>query len=505
MPNGSTYSYPAGCGGTTDPLSCYNDCWQNCATGAAGCVIWCQNNDPSGNYKKYQQAQSTNLQTPSEFYGGAGSSIRGNWAMLTYPEHRYTILSQLVNGSTSLEPFTLAITTNLMNNGIFVAWENGTIESLTSPGPGQVQGWRPGGVMGSLSNLIVSTYSNPPASTGKYIQYLAENAGFPQVVSQAYAAQGTGFNTLNPVMDLWKLTRGLTYGLFALVFVILGLMIMLRYKVDPKTVVSLQNSLPRVILTLILITFSYPIVGFLIDIMYVLIAAIFNLVKMSGMLNATELQLAQTTVESKNIFESFQLLAQVSSSVGKSLNTILLSIFQLFGADVSGIPGVGGIVSTLGGLIISIMVVRALFQAFIQLLFAYGGIIFGAILGPIAILPDVVPGQNAFINWLKMILSSVLTFPLVVLLLLMGQIFSTTSFSSKAAGAASQTFFAPPLIGIGDANTFRGIMALLIILLLPAVSQMVQDLLGTKAFKYGAIWEESFKWIRSKASTVARI
>src|SRR5258708_14361646 len=54
-------------------------------------------------------------------------------------------------------------------------------------------------------------------------------------------------------------------------------MIMFRVKISPQVVVSVQSALPKIAIALVLVTFSYAIAGFLIDIMYVFVG-LFSLV-----------------------------------------------------------------------------------------------------------------------------------------------------------------------------------------------------------------------------------
>ncbi len=123
-------------------------------------------------------------------------------------------------------------------------------------------------LFGQAVNLMVLPYKNPPAS-GAYWAYSGlQNAGF---VPKTFAAEGVGFASLRPIQDLWKIFRDLSYILLVLFLIIIGFMIMFRVKVNPQTIVKLENSLPRIILALILITFSFAIAGFLIDLMYVII------------------------------------------------------------------------------------------------------------------------------------------------------------------------------------------------------------------------------------------
>lgn len=51
-------------------------------------------------------------------------------------------------------------------------------------------------------------------------------------------------------------------------------MIMFRVKISPQTIITVQSALPKIALALILITFSYPIAGLLVDLMYVVIGII---------------------------------------------------------------------------------------------------------------------------------------------------------------------------------------------------------------------------------------
>jgi len=49
---------------------------------------------------------------------------------------------------------------------------------------------------------------------------------------------------------------------------------MFRAKINPQTVISVENSLPKIVVALLLITFSFPIAGFLIDLTYISIGII---------------------------------------------------------------------------------------------------------------------------------------------------------------------------------------------------------------------------------------
>jgi hypothetical protein len=128
-------------------------------------------------------------------------------------------------------------------------------------------------LFGFMTNLIVLPYANPPAS-GVYWAYSGlQNAGF---VPKTYAAEGIGFAAIKPFMSIWKVFRDISYMLLVLVLIAIGFMIMFRAKLNPQTVISVENSLPKIVVALLLITFSFPIAGFLIDLMYVMILLVIS-------------------------------------------------------------------------------------------------------------------------------------------------------------------------------------------------------------------------------------
>lgn len=121
---------------------------------------------------------------------------------------------------------------------------------------------------GSISSIVASPYLYQPASG---IQWTFASLGHAGFVPRTYAAEGIGFAALSPLSNLWKLFRDVSYVLLVLVIIGIGFMIMFRTKLDPQTVISVESSLPRIIVALIMITFSYAIAGFLIDLMYMVI------------------------------------------------------------------------------------------------------------------------------------------------------------------------------------------------------------------------------------------
>jgi hypothetical protein len=148
--------------------------------------------------------------------------------------------------------------------------------------------------MTQLSGLLTTSAQNPtvaaaniPAKQNLWglvfasdrplsgISYAREKLQKLSLVPVAHARTvGFGFNKLEVIQDMWKAFRDIAFGLFVIVAVVFAFMIMFRVKLSPQTVISVQSALPKIIVALILVTFSYAIAGLLIDLMYVVIGLI---------------------------------------------------------------------------------------------------------------------------------------------------------------------------------------------------------------------------------------
>lgn len=87
-----------------------------------------------------------------------------------------------------------------------------------------------------------------------------------QAANTVYGSQ-SGFEYLkNLKVDLlWSETRNIAYLFFVVAMIIIGFMIMFRKNLPGQVVVSVGNSIPRVVLSLVLVTFSFAISGLMLD------------------------------------------------------------------------------------------------------------------------------------------------------------------------------------------------------------------------------------------------
>lgn len=332
-----------------------------------------------------------------------------------------------------------------------------------------------------VGNYLAAMYSNPPADTVAFVQDMGQNLGF---MPKAYA-QGVGFSGLAPLLGLWKAFRNIAYILLALVMVVIGFMVMFRKKIDPKTVVTVQNALPRIVITLLLITFSYAIVGLLIDLMYLIILLAVAVIGGSG-IQGVDIPFLQNLYTSGNFGE---MVGRVFSSLnifgaGTAITGAIPVVSTVIGGIVGGGPIgalVGGFLGTIGAAVIGgvtnqpggalapllyLFFALALFFGVIRILFmlvmAYIQIILAVVIGPIQILLEAVPGTNGFMSWLTNLIANLAAFPITAVLLLIGDVIGQ---NVKKGG----TLWQPPFIPGGTGDLVIAIIGVGITLSIPGV------------------------------------
>ncbi len=387
-------------------------------------------------------------------------------------------------------------------------------------------------VFGFISNLIVLPYTSPPAS-GIYWAYNGlQNAGF---VPKTFAAEGIGFGAVKPISRIWNVFRDVAYLVLVLVIVTVGFMIMFRAKINPQTVVSIENSLPKIVLSLIFITFSFAIAGFLIDLMYVLIALVISVIGTAGGFDIAKLQqqyllagpgqiLAGLTNNSPGgwsilwtlpnaIIDLVPFFSVTIRIIGSLLglywiwpwlsNTFGAHIIEFFNIDVEAslagflgvtldglIKGTAGVITslvflgiamTLGaiviiplllGVVIFITLVFIFFRILFLLFSSYLRILLLVVISPLYLLLEAIPGQSTFTGWLKNLISELLTFPLVIGVFVLASLI----ISNTSSGELIQF---PFLVGI-NSQSFGFILGMLLLFMTPDLIKMAKGFILPK-------------------------
>jgi len=255
------------------------------------------------------------------------------------------------------------------------------------------------GVLGATMAMTTGILENQPnLETFAYLKRsLANNILSPQPV---YAA--TGAKSLEAVMGIWSAMRNIAYGLTVVILVVIGFMVMFRYQTDPRTVITFVSALPRIIISLVLITFSYPLAGFIIDLGRVL----------KSLIDASFGSIAGFTLTPLEPFQVMRRFIMVFSPLQVlDAKTILLGHTNIY-------IGGTGITSAFISLVVTIVAVVVAFILFFTLIFRYAAIFIQVIFAPLAFLWGALPGQEDTITgWFKSFVVNVVCFPVIYLMI----------------------------------------------------------------------------------------
>lgn len=330
--------------------------------------------------------------------------------------------------------------------------------------------------LAGATNLITALYLNPPASG---VQYVAQQIRKFNPVQDAYAQTGgIGFNALSPVQNVWGAFRNISYLGFIIVFIVIGFMVMFRSKISPQAVATVQDSLPRVVVALILVTFSYAIVGLMIDAMFVILNVLINALDQAQLINAG---VVNSTVINSNVFSVvINSDKEIFGAVFQAINGIINSMVSgAFGKFLGGIGG--GVVAIMAG----IAMLFIMFRIFVMLLMSYISIIILTVFAPFILLFQALPGSNGAKEWFKQIGANIAVFPTVALMFILGGMLGGIT----ALGATNAGQFSGQNNLVGQFPLFTGglniqnigsLIGLGILFMTPAAAKIVKDRFGIK-------------------------
>lgn len=357
-----------------------------------------------------------------------------------------------------------------------------------------------GGTLGISQGIVLAMTTTPPIHPVEYLADLGKSFG----VTPAYAqVGGSGQNVLNPILEIWKLMRNLAYLIMIVVFLVIGLMIIFRQKINPQTTISVQAALPSLVIGLILITFSYFLASLIVDLAFVGAQVAGTILEAAHIVNfgTTQTVLSQHNVIT--IFSSFMssvsigqvngtavsvfnILNQgiiaaivrtvsflVACGIGAQFGLLLIPINPIVGASVAlagcvgaGAAGALGTGQIIGGILYAVLIIALLFAMFrliMSLIANYISIIVLTIMSPLIFLGASIPGrQGGISNWINSMLCNTLAFPAIFLVLL---------FAAYLIGPG-----AVPQLGIITGSTFATNAALPVLGGLP--QQLIRLLLA---------------------------
>ena len=277
-------------------------------------------------------------------------------------------------------------------------------------------GYRGSGSLMALSSTFRGSIVNQPVPVNM-AYFLKDYARRIPLINQTAYAQ-TNYNIIGGeiILELWRISRNISLGLMSLVLLVVGVMIMTRKKINPQAVVTLQNALPRIAISLVLVFFSYPI---------------------GALLAALVLPLSWSALGI-----AFSLgTSGVEPAAAGTLNWFVGIVSNVL-YYVTGI----GLVAVALCIVVLLISLLLLIILWIRAVFIYIKILVNIIFAPLQFTIGILPGkENSTVDWFKTMIADVLSVPAMFALVsiawyvgwraLFGT-FTNTAVGNAAAGEA---------------------------------------------------------------------
>jgi hypothetical protein len=268
------------------------------------------------------------------------------------------------------------------------------------------------------------------------------------------------------VLQIWTKTRNAALALSVVALVIVGFMIMFRFPLGPRNVVTIQNSLPRIAIALVLIVFSYAIAGLMID-----------LVRIAG-------SLLNSFLPSFSVGGAFLAAGETFAAFILAVAGIVLGFSLIAGPAAPGVAALGAIVALILFLIICIVMAIIFAVLIFKLVSRFIIFLFLVMFAPLVFLLAALPGGEGFIfSWFKRAAAALLAIPATGFVLSLA--FRIGASGPTGFNIPASTF--PSLMGAGSAiGTLFGwvfiapIVGLVLFSMAIKVPNIVDEILGVK-------------------------
>lgn len=367
-------------------------------------------------------------------------------------------------------------------------------------------------------SLNQTVFQERPLSAISYIKDRSTRLTF---VKEVHAQQqGFGFGALSALQTMWKASRDIAYSLLIFAAIILAFMVMLRTKISPQTVITAQSAIPKLIFAAILITFSYAIAGFMVDMVYVIIGIISSLFTplftgSAPTITSTIYTFLTSGPAQKGVFAMFMLYFWLIA-IGFPV-VFLLGVGIIFLAALPfGGPLVGVLFLIIFLVAVVIFVALQFFKVILMLGKALVGVYLLVITGPIYIMAGTVYQGLSFGSWLRSLASNLIVFPVTGVMFLLSYVFlgygSLAGFTGHGAiltginkafetifggrlNAAIGTGWSPPLLTSGGTYgpaLIYMLVSLALLSLTPKVADILKSFMSGRPFAYGAAIGEAW-------------
>jgi len=327
------------------------------------------------------------------------------------------------------------------------------------------------------------------------------------------SAQGFGFEAADSMRELWKAVRDVTYFFLILMIIAMSFLIMFRFKINPQTVITVQSALPKIIGALILITFSYAIAGFMIDLLYVVIGVVAAVFQGTGLFENDSWTYLYEALSGVNFGQGI-----IGMMIIYGFLFTLIALFTLF-ANPLGLIGLGvgigatGIVALPLIIVAIVLVISLLAIIFILLktmwvlIKSFITVLLLVAVGPIFII------TGGFAGWLKNLASNLAVFAAIGPMLAIAFLFLANALPNgweevtgpplpagttllefagdnipfhPNAGVLGDSNWIPPFLPFGyDLDMVWLIASFVVMTLIPNVANMIKSAIAGKPFGAG--------------------
>ncbi len=398
------------------------------------------------------------------------------------------------------------------------------------------------GLLDVIANVETNVYTNNPVSLVQYGKYYAQTHG---IIKGAFAQNvtGSGYVALSPVIPLWELFRNIAYLIILVMIVVIGFIIIFGGKYG-QSEITIISSLPKVILALVLITFSYPLAGFAVDIANLGTNIVVNVLGPrfvtpgdfypgqypaqcsipTAITNVNTGGSDSQTVPScdyaNNVtntlggdFNIFHLMAPITnygawggSGTGKPDITKLVQAptnIRFLDVFIKGISFLGNTAEFAIDFILNVLILFWAIKIFILILTSYVRIVIAAMFSPFMLISYPLSGGSTFWSWIKGLLSPALVFPAVFAMMFIAAILA---YGTDCSGSTPCTTLSSETYGPWYINQNNGItnfsagpalfvdtiqpqfmwnfIALGIIIAIPAIGKHLDEIFGNQVNRH---------------------
>ncbi len=341
------------------------------------------------------------------------------------------------------------------------------------------------GFGGVIEEQVVAMLDRQP--TVNVVAHLAEEWVPGYKDTNSVYANGVDDLKEAKIVDLWSFTRNLAYAFYVVIMIVIGFMIMFRNKIGGQVMVTLGNSIPNIVISLILVTFSFAIIGIIIDVGGIIRNVISNVYYPDN---------AELAINVHNPFQLFggfwgKNFIEPLAGILPEGNLNLMDWVLNFGKNLGQT-----ILNLLFSIVATGFVIFGAVKLWVTLVKTYFALLINVITAPLTIAIGALPGNSAsLINTFKSAARNVLVFPIAFAIVNLPYVLDNAGISLK---------FPESLVGVDTTSgTFLpslilGLAKVLAIYTAATAPEMVKSIIPPTASKSGVDSAGAMKGALSK-------